>query len=149
MPIKQLVDNSVLNAALDSVQTNIFIADGDFKLVYMNPIAEKTLKSIEMEILRVFGVRVDDFIGESIHKFHRDPDQVERILRNPSALPHEAFFDFGVVHLKTSINGVAGPEGDIIGYIVNWEDVSEKVSSDMEMAKLIIELKNIDNKESL
>jgi methyl-accepting chemotaxis protein len=148
MPIKaQLVDSSILNAALDSVQTNIFIADRDFKLVYMNPLAEKTLKSIEMEILRVFGIRVDDFIGESIHKFHRDPDQVERILLNPSALPHEAFFDFGVVHLKTAINGVSGPEGDIIGYIVNWEDVSEKVVLNLEMANLIIELKNMENKE--
>jgi methyl-accepting chemotaxis protein len=147
MPIKQMVDNSVLNAALDSVQTNIFIADRDFKLVYMNPVAEKTLKSIEMEILRVFGVRVDDFIGESIHKFHRDPDQVERILRNPSALPHAAFFDFGVVHLKTSINGVTGPEGEIIGYIVNWEDMSEKVALNLETANLIIKLKKLENKE--
>jgi len=134
-------------APLDSVQTNIFIADRDFNLVYMNPKAEKTLKSIENEIFEVFGVRIDNFIGESIHRFHRDPNRVEKILRNPMALPHEAMFDFGVVHLKTSINGVFGPEGEIIGYIVNWEDVSEKVRLDMEIAKLIIELKNIENKE--
>jgi len=143
------IDSFHFPATLDSVQTNIFIADRDFNLVYMNPMAEKTLKKIENEIFEVFGIQVDNFIGESIHRFHRDPNRVEKILLNPSALPHEAFFDFGRVHLKTYINGVFGEEGEIIGYVVNWEDLSEKVRLDMEIAKLFIELKNIENKESL
>ncbi len=150
---------SSLRLALDSVQANIFIADRDFKLVYMNPKAEQTLKNIENEIFEVFGVWVEDFIGESIHRFHRDPDRVEGILRNPMALPHEAIFQFGNIHLKSSINKIVGPEDEVTGYIVNWEDVSEKVrlldemskknELDVDMAKLIIELKNIENKESL
>ena len=141
-------DVCFFSAALDSVQTNIFIADRDFNLIYVNPKAEQTLKIIEDEIFRAFGVRVDNFIGKSIHCFHKDPNQVEKFLQNSSALPHEAFFDFGAVRLKTSINGVAGPEGEITGYIVNWEDVSEKVRKNEEMIKRIKELDNIDN-ESL
>jgi methyl-accepting chemotaxis protein len=145
---KLLADFSRWYSALDSVQANIFMADQNFTLIYMNPKAEKTLKNIENEIFEVFGVRFDSFIGESIHKFHRDPKRVESILRNPSALPHEAIFDFGEVQLKTSINGVPGPEGEIFGYIVNWEDMSEKVRLDKEMEKLSIELENIEDRES-
>ena len=152
-------DVSSLQAALDSVQANIFIADWDFKLIYMNPKAEQTLKNIENEIFEVFGVRVEDFIGGSIHRFHRHPDQVEKVLMDPMALPHEAMFQFGGVHLKTSINSIVGPEDEVTGYIVNWEDVSEKTrllkkmsqrnELDVDMAKLIIELKNIEDRESL
>jgi methyl-accepting chemotaxis protein len=151
-----LTDSSSLQAALDSIQANIFIADRDFKLIYMNPKAEQTLKNLENAIFEVFGVRVEDFIGESIHRFHRDPDRVEKILRDPMALPHEAIFQFGDIHLRSSINKIVGPEGEIRAYIVNWEDVSEKTrllermsgknESDLDIAKLIIELKNIEAK---
>jgi len=140
-----LADAVFLYAALNSVQTNIFIADRDFKLVYMNLKAEKTLKNIENEIFDIFGIRVEDFIGESIHRFHQNPNWVERILLNPSALPHEAFFGFGEVRLKTAINGVVGPEGEMIAYIVNWEDKSEKVRETEEIAKLVAELEIIED----
>ena len=123
--LPDFISNSFIT--LNSLQVNIFIANRDFKLVYMNPKAEKTLKNIETEIFEVFNIRVDNFIGESIHRFHRDPDQVERILSHPMNLPHEAIFEFGDIHLRNSINGIAGSGGDIIGYIVNWEIISEKV----------------------
>jgi len=138
--INPLESISSLKATLDSVQANIFIADRNFKLIYMNPKAEKTLTSIEHDVYKAFRVRVDDFIGESIHQFHQDPTRVSEILRNPSALPHEAFFDFGDIHLKTAINGIPGPEGEIIGYIVNWEDVSEQVRMNEKMIKRANEL---------
>lgn len=154
-----LADKPGFQAALDCIQANVFIADHDFKLVYMNPKAEKTLKTIENEIFDVFGVRVEDFIGESIHRFHRDPGKVERVLKNSAALPHEVIFQFGDVHLKSSINKIVGPEDKITGYIVNWENVSEKTrlldemskksELNIEMAQLVIELKNIGNSESL
>ena len=112
MNTKNLLDvisNSFIT--LNSLQANIFIANRDFKLVYMNPKAEKTLKNIENEILEVFNIRVDNFLGGSIHRFHRDPDQVERILSHPMALPHEAIFEFGDILLNSSINGIAGSGG--------------------------------------
>lgn len=140
-----LADASFLYATLDSVQTNIFIADRDFNLVYMNPKAEQTLKSVEFELVEAFEVRVKDFIGGSIHRFHRDLKQVEKILLNPRVLPHEAFFDFGDVHLKTSINAVFGLDGETIGYIVNWENVSEKIRLNEEMIKRVEELALIEN----
>jgi len=156
MNIKNLPDvisNSFIT--LNSLQANIFIANRDFKLVYMNPKAEKTLKSMENDIFEVFNIRVKDFIGGSIHRFHRDPDQVERVLKNPMAFPHEAIFKFGNTQLKTNINSIVGPEDEIVGYIVNWEDISEKAKlleemsekTDLNfvMAQLLQDLRNIEN----
>ena len=139
-----------LQSILNSIQTNIFIADRNFKLVYMNSKAKKTLNNIENEIFKVFHIKVVDFIGKSIHLFHKDPNHVERILRNPIALPHEAVFKFGGVHLRTRINSIVGGGDGINGYIVNWEDVSEKTALldkiskknewVVDMAKILLEL---------
>jgi methyl-accepting chemotaxis protein len=145
-----------LQVVLDSVQANIFIADQNLKLVYMNPKAKQTLKKMENEIFEVFRIRVEDFIGESIHQFHKDPKHVERILRTPGALPHEAIFEFGNIHLRTSINSIVGRGGKFGGYIVNWVDVSEKMALldkiskknewTVDMAKLLLDLENIESR---
>lgn len=140
-----LAEASFLYAAMDSVQTNIFIADRDFNLIYMNPKAEQTLKNIENEIFEVFNIRVEEFVGGSIHRFHQNPKQVEKILTNPLALPHEAKFDFDGVRLKTIVNGITSRDGETIGYIVNWEDKSEKFREAEEMANLFEEMKMIED----
>lgn len=112
---------------LEALQTNIFVASLDLTLVYLNERARRTLAGFEAEIVRIFGLRVNEFLGGSIHRFHRDPGAVERVLRNPSALPHEAEFTFGDITLKTNINGLRDDGGKVVGFIVNWEDVSEKL----------------------
>jgi methyl-accepting chemotaxis protein len=127
---------AVLQASLDCLDTNVFIADQDFNLIYMNPKADKTVKTIEKEIFENFRVRTDDLLGGSIHRFHKDSRKVERILRNSYALPHEATFTFGNVSLKTSINGIVDPEGKTLGYIVNWEEVSEQLKLEDESCRI-------------
>src|SRR5262245_62042888 len=93
-----------LQASLASVQTNLFLADAKLKIVYANDRALETLRGIEGEIRKAFGVGADDIVGGSIHRFHKDKRRVERILRNPAALPHQAQFTFGNVTLQAKIN---------------------------------------------
>lgn len=122
--------------SLDCLATNIFVADSDLNLVYMNEKARATTKSIEEEIRKAFNVEVQDLLGGSIHRFHREPERIEKILRNPSALPHTTEFSFGPITLKTSINAFYGDNGDISGYIVNWEEVSERKKIETENARI-------------
>jgi len=103
MLIKSHID---LHSCVENLQANVFVEDKDFNLVYMNAYARKTMKTIEPTIQKVFRLNVDDIMGGSIHRFHRDPKKVEAILRNPAALPHEADFEFGDVVLRTVINAV-------------------------------------------
>jgi uncharacterized protein YoxC len=112
---------------LDAVQANIFVADEGLNLVYINPKAQQTLQVVGPEIERVFGVRVQDVLGGSIHRFHQDPGRIERILRAPGFVPHEAQFSFGKVTLDTHINRILDLAGGTLGYVVAWEDVSDKV----------------------
>jgi methyl-accepting chemotaxis protein len=131
-----------VRASLNSVQTNIFMADTRFNIIFANERALETLRGIEEEIRKAFGVGVDEIIGGSIHRFHKDKRMVERILRNPAALPHQADFTFGAVTLQTRINGIFGPEQELLGYIVNWEDVSARRRGEAEQSRLLSMLEN-------
>ncbi len=121
-------------ACLDAVDTNIFIANPDLVIVYANKKALKTAQSISNDIYENFKVGAHEVIGGSIHRFHKDPERVERILRNPSQLPHEASFSFGNITLKTSINGIWDDQDRPLGFIVNWENISvqKKLEEEVE-----------------
>src|SRR5262245_63967864 len=99
----QLGTAEFLHGAFESLQTNVFIADPKLNLIYANDRAMETLRGLEGELRKAFGIGVDDIVGGSIHRFHRDSRTVERILRNPAALPHETRFSFGAVTLQARI----------------------------------------------
>ncbi len=113
-----------LRASFSAVQANIFIADPALTLIYANDRALETLRGLADQIETAFGVDVNEIVGASIHRFHKDKRRVERILKNPAALPHQAEFGFGNVSLQAKINAILGAGNEILGYIVNWEDVS-------------------------
>lgn len=129
-----------LRAMLDSLEANVFAADENFTLIYANRRALRTARSIEHSIREAFGLGADELVGGSIHRFHRDPARVERILRDPSNFPHEATFTFGEVTLKTTINGIFGPDRQLYGYIVSWDDVSQQEKIEMLVRQVASEL---------
>ena len=139
-PADPLADSVSLRAALDSVRANVFVANTDFEIVYMNDRAGETMAQIEPELKRTFGVGLREVLHGSIHRFHKDPARVERILRTPGALPHKATFTFGSITLRTEINAFRRPDGTVTGWIVNWEDVTAETARqekiDMLMARL-------------
>ncbi|MDY7225464.1 methyl-accepting chemotaxis protein [Hyalangium rubrum] len=133
---RELLEGSGARAILDHAQTNLFVADLDFTIVYMNESASQTLRLVERELESSFGIRVDDVVGGSIHRFHRNSSRVEKVLRNPTALPHDAMFEFGGVMLKSRINGVFDRRNTLIGYVVAWSNVTEQVKAETEAAQL-------------
>jgi methyl-accepting chemotaxis protein len=102
-------------------------------LPYANPRALETLRGIEQEAKQAFGVEVDDIVGGSIHRFHKNSQRVEQILANTAGLPHLAEFSFRNITLQTKINGIFSPAREILGYIVNWEDVSDKLAAERQV----------------
>jgi hypothetical protein len=110
---------------LEAIGTNVFVADLRLVLQYANARAMQTLRTIEPDLRASFGITAADVVGGSIHRFHRDPDRVERVLHQQGfTLPHAATFRFGDTVLRTQIDGVAGTDGQVIGYVVAWEEVS-------------------------
>jgi len=120
--------------SLDSLQANVFVANRDFEIVYINDCAMQTLGKIADEIRRAFGVGVNEILGSSIHRFHKDPQRVEKILTNPSTLPHQAAFSFGDITLESRINSVQGAAGETVGYVVTWDDITHRLRLELDYA---------------
>ncbi len=131
-----LDSTEALYATLDNVQANILIADPDMTIVYANDAAVRTLKAIESQIRESFGVGVNDIVGGPIHRFHKDPESVEKVLNNRKALPHDTEFTFGNVTLKATINGMFNGSPTPMGYVVNWEDVTDSKKAAGEIARI-------------
>lgn len=132
-----LGDKDGLRGALDAVRANVMVANTNFEICYINPSALETLRTIEPELRSTFGVSLRDVLHGSIHRFHKDPSRVERILRAPGALPHVASFSFGRVTLSTEINAIRGANGDITGWIVNWSDITEEAARKSQLQELV------------
>ena len=142
-PESTLAALGIVESSLDSLQTNVFVADANLNLIYANKRAMDTLQSIRSEIEGTFGLKLEEILGGSIHRFHKDPKRIERILKNPQSLPHAATFSFGTITLETHINGVYDQDQRALGYVVNWEDVTEQVRKDREIARVQSMMENM------
>jgi len=126
-----------VKSTMASLQANVFVADTNLNIVYINPRAAETLSTIAQPIFKTFGVKIEDILNGHIHRFHRDPKRVETILRDPKAMPHSADFNFGGVTLRTRINAVISSEEKIIGYTVCWEDVTTELRQENEFRRVM------------
>lgn len=115
-----------LRATLDSMNANCFVADLSLNLVYLNAKAQRTAHQLAPAVRSAFGLSIDQLLGGSIHRFHHDRARIERILADPSALPREASFSFGGITLRTMINVITDSAGERHGYVVIWDNVSER-----------------------
>ena len=122
-----------LTAALESLNGNCFIADEKLNLIWMNRNARGTVGTLASAMRSAFNVSLEDVLGGSIHRFHKDPARIERILNEPGALPRDAVFSFGGITLRTQINAITDSAGARQGYVVLWDNVSER-NSDADTA---------------
>jgi methyl-accepting chemotaxis protein len=136
-PSGQLASVEFLRAAFGGLQANVFIADPKFTLIFANDRALETLRGLEGELRKAFGVGADEIVGGSIHRFHKDPRTVERLLRNPAALPYQTEFTFGAVTLDSRINGIYGPAGVVLGYVVSWENTTDWQDEQARLSSLL------------
>jgi hypothetical protein len=113
-------------AMLDCLEAKVFVCDYDLVLVYANKAAVREASLFADEIERVFGIPLSEVAGGSIHRFHKNPERIERILRDPKNLPYLSTHRFGNVVLEGQINAVTDEAGTILGYCIAWENVSEQ-----------------------
>jgi len=115
-----------LRATLECLFANCFVADLELNIVFANKKAQKTMRELEPALRSAFGVDLAAVLGGSIHRFHKDPARIERILADPAAMPREAVFSFGGITLRTMINTITDGAGTRHGYVVMWDNVSER-----------------------
>jgi len=107
--------------ALDALPCNVMFCDRELVLRYMNRVSRKTLLGLQQHL----PLPVNQVIGKSIHIFHKNPENIDRILGAKSygrkhRLPHKAVIELGPVKLDLNIEPVMSEEGEFIGAVVLW-----------------------------
>lgn len=113
-------------AALDSVRTNVMIADADFKIIYMNPAVTALMKEAENDLRRDLpDFRADSLIGRDMGVFHKNPGHQVRLL-NYLTKPHSATISVG--NRVFDLRATPLLEGEErIGFVVEWADARERL----------------------
>lgn len=114
-----------LKSVLDNIGTNVLFADKRFNLTFMNRRSEETLRAIEQVIVEQLGVSVDELLGGSIDRFHGSRKQeIRGVLNDPASFPIESDIQLGELILALEVHRVEGEDGELHGFVVNWEDVT-------------------------
>ena len=127
-----------LKSTIDNLGTNVLIADTDRNLVYMNRRSEETLRSIANIVQNELGLSVDDLVGGSIDRFHgARTNEIARTLSNPRNLPIKTDIKLGPLTLALEVNAATNDNGECIGFVVNWEEVSKARVAEYESVSTI------------
>lgn len=126
-----------INAALEATSTNIMIADGDRKIIYMNPAVVAMLRNCQNELRKVLPqFDVDKVLGGSMDGFHRNPSHQAGLLANLTqtykAQIKVAGRSFGLI-----ANPIYGGNGDRLGTVVEWTDRTDEVAVEQEVSEIV------------
>jgi len=127
--------------ALDSLGTNVFIADTQLKLLYMNGNARRILTSMEGVLQESFGIGAGEMVGQNLDRFHGSRARhIRRMLADPANLPIRTEIRVGQMILDLNVNPIVGQGGEFLGMVVNWEEISgrKKLESSIERIRQIV-----------
>ena len=126
-----------LTQILENLGTNVLVADKSRKLVYMNRRSRETLEGMEADLEAQFGLNSADLLNGSIDRLHgTSAKRIARLLSDPENLPHRADIKVGKKLLSLDVNAMTDLNGQFIGTIVNWEDITEKQTLQEGMTRI-------------
>ncbi|MBV1884809.1 MAG: chemotaxis protein, partial [Gammaproteobacteria bacterium] len=129
-------ENFRIRRALDNVGTNTMIADPDFNIIYMNESVTQMMRAGEADFRRDLpNFDSNRLMGSNIDVFHKNPAHQRNMVGNLTS----------TFRSELSVGGrtlgiVASPivnEGVRLGTVVEWNDRTEEVKVEKEVAQLV------------
>jgi methyl-accepting chemotaxis protein len=116
--------------ALDALPCNAMFCDQDLILQFLNKASRKTLRALQQYL----PMPVDQFVGKSIHIFHQNPGNIDRILGESHSprqhnLPHRSAIHIGPETLDLEIEAMFDERGNRVGSVVLWGTASKTMEA--------------------
>ena len=118
-------ESAFRSAAFEAASAPLLILDTDLVMRSANRAYHDLIRDLA-PILREKRPDFDpeDFLGKSVLEFHEAHHGIEAILRDTAALPRTIDMRLGDVRLTLSLATVRDPDGEVIGTVAEFEDVS-------------------------
>lgn len=125
--------------AMDAAPCNLMFCDRELTLKFLNRSSLRTLRTLQQYL----PVPVDKIVGNSIHIFHKRPENVDRILgakhhAGAHKLPHRAVIQLGPEKLDLEIEPMTDGRGQFVGAVVVWGVTTQKMEA-LERAQNLLQ----------
>ena len=114
-----------LQAALDSCQTNVMVADENYNIVYMNNTMLEMMKANEADLRKELpALDTKKLIGTCIDVFHKNPAYQRGILDRMTTIVRTTIKIAGL-SFDLVVTPVIDKNGKRTGTVVEWQDVTK------------------------
>ena len=130
-----------IKQALDNVQSCVMLANNNLDIIYMNNTVRAMFSNAEQDIRRQLpDFDASQLQGANIDQFHENPAHQRGMLaRLDKTFTSELVI--GGRHMNIVANPVNDDQGERIGTVVEWQDRTEEVRIEREIADLVEEVK--------
>lgn len=120
-------DGLFKGAAFEGSSAALMMMNNDFIITFTNA----AMQDLLVENTKLFRERYPSFDpktiqGLNIDIFHGRPEHIRRILSDPSNFPYHADMKMGESYFALVINSVLDGEGQQIGCVIEWSDVTDE-----------------------
>ncbi len=130
-------DNARIKQALDNVTTNTMIANASNEIIYMNRAVDSMMQHAEQDIQQALPhFNAKELMGKSIDTFHQNPAHQQGMLARLTS-SYQTEINVGPRTFGLIANPINSEEGERIGTVVEWNDRTEEVAIEKEIADLI------------
>ena len=131
--------------ALQSVATNVMLADVDYNVVYTNTSLEKMLAEAEADIKKDLPqFSAAKVVGTNIDAFHKNPAYQRGMLANLKTT-HKTNLEIGGRKFFLIVNPILDEHGARLGTVVEWQDQTAMLAAREREEKLAAENLRIKN----
>jgi methyl-accepting chemotaxis protein len=131
-----LAENSRVRQGLDKARTATMLADADYRIVYCNEAVTQLLHRAQDSIRKALPeFDASRLIGGSIDQFHRKPDH-QRMMLATMQHSHVARIKVGDSVMQLVLNPI-DHAGTRIGFVVEWQDRTQEVAIEEEVAGIV------------
>ncbi len=137
-PVTMIDDLNLVKDVLEHAPINIMMADADENVVFVNRRAREVLTDLEHELVKYLpGFKVSEVMGGSIHRYHKDPAAIKRVLHGlqPGSV-HKGEITPGPLVFEHETRLLVDSKGELAGYVVQWFDVTEKRQKEEQASRL-------------
>ena len=131
-------ENLRVRQALDTVATNTMIADASNVIVYMNQAVKNMMSAAENDLRKDLpNFDSSNLLKQNIDIFHKNPAHQQSLL-DKLTTTYKAEILVGGRTFGLVANPILTPENERIGTVVEWEDRTDEVAIEKEIAELIV-----------
>ncbi len=113
-------------AAFEGCSAGLMMVDKDFTIRYLNPSILHLFRQYEEQFRTIREDFVpEEVIGRSMDIFHARPEHVRRIMQDPANLPYATDIKVGHARFSLDINPVVDENGEQMGCVIEWQDVTD------------------------